>query len=264
MKKLSVLLLIFIMFLMTGCTQKEQSDLLKSIKSKEKIVIGVKGDSKPFGYIQNGENKGFDIDIAKNVALRIFNSDDTSHIEFVPLKAAERITALNSGKVDILIATLSVNEKRKAIVDFSKPYYVAGQALMVPYYSKLTSIEQLNNNKKVAVVLGTTGEKTVRMLAPNATSIGAMNYKGAFKLLKTGEVDAILADDSLLYGLLTDNKGYKILTPRYTQEYYAIGLRKGEENLALKKQLDIIIDDMQQTGKLNRIKEKWIPKNTLK
>lgn len=258
MKKLSIFL-IFICLFLTGCIQeKRPSNLLDEIKSRDKIIVGIKDDSKPFGFIQNGQITGFDIDIAKNVAMRIFSSDYEGHIEFVPLKPSERIIALNTGRVDIVIATLSINERRKDIIDFSTPYYMAGQALMVPKYSRISSIEQLND-KAVAIVLGTTGEKTIRLLAPNATSIGAKSYKEAFEYLKEGKVEAILADDSLLYGLLTENRGYKILPSRYTEEFYAIGIRQGEENLTLKKQLNAIISSMQQNGKLNRIKEKWIP-----
>lgn len=263
MKKLNILCLL-IFFLLTGCSEEKKPDnLLNTIKARNKIIVGIKDNSKPFGFVQNGKIKGFDADVAKNIAYGIFNSKSDTYIEFVPLKPSERISALNEARVDIVIATLSINDKRSAVIDFSHPYYMAGQALMVPSYSKISSIEQLNN-KNVAVVLGTTGEKTIRMLAPNATSVGAINYKEAFELLQTQKVDAILADDSLLYGLIADNRGYKILKSRFTEEYYAVGIRKGEENLSLKKQINFTIEDMQQTGKLNRIKEKWIPKNIIK
>ena len=56
-----------------------------------------------------------------------------------------------------------------------------------------------------------------------------------------------------------DNRGYKILPARYTKEYYSIALRKGDESKELKEELNKLIDFMQQSGKLNRIKEKWIP-----
>lgn len=262
MKKLSFFLLICLF--LTGCGIKNRpKDFLDEIKLKDKIVVGIKNDSKPFGFVQNGEITGFDADIAKHIAASIFNDDYKEHLEFIPLGPSQRLTALNSGKVDIVIATLSINERRKDIIDFSNPYFEAGQALMVPAGSRISSIEQLNN-KKAAVVLGTTGEKTIRMFAPNATSIGAVNYDDAFDYLEQGLVDAILADDSLLYGILSQKRGYKILKPRYTKEYYAIGIRKGSEYASLKKQLNAILNSMQQTGKLNVIKEKWIPEYKMK
>lgn len=259
MKKLTFLIFLLFCFILTGCSeQKQPESLLSKIKSRDKIIVGIKTDSKPFGFIKNGEITGFDADIAYAVARKIFLTDFKGHVEFIPLKPSERISALNTGKVDVVIATLSINDRRKEVIDFSIPYYVTGQALMVPKYSKIKSVAQLND-KSVAIILGTTGERTIRLLAPNANAIGAISYPDAFNHLKEGHVEAVLADDSLLYGLVTDNKGYKILPARYTEEYYAIGIRKGEDTKSLKKLLDITIRDIQQNGKLNRIKEKWIP-----
>lgn len=263
MKKVSILTLIILSFaifsgFLCGCTNssKEPKDLLSRIKFRNKIVIGIKNDSKPFGYTENGKLKGFDIDIAKSITKRILGSEDFA--EFVIVTADSRIADLNSGKVDIIIATMSINSKRSHVVDFTYPYFIAGQALLVPMSSKVKSIESLNRGK-VGIILGTTGEKTIRSLAPNATIIGKKNYNEAFSILKENRVDAVLADDSILYGFIMDNKGYKILPARYTKEYYAIAIRKGEENEEFKEELNKIINYMQQSGKLNRIKEKWIP-----
>lgn len=258
MKKLSFLFLL-ICFLVVGCVQEQRpSDLLDKIKLKDRINVGIKTDSRPFGFLRNGEITGFDADIAYEISKKIFMSDFRGHVKFIPLKPSERISALNTGKVDIVIATLSVNERRKDIIDFSRPYFVAGQAIMVPRYSRISSISQLNN-KPVAIVLGTTGEKTLRLLAPNANAVGTLTYKEAFELLKQNKVDAILADDSLLYGLLLETRGYKILPARYTEEYYAVGIKKGEDTKNLRKMVNLTIKSLEQSGKLNKIKNKWIP-----
>lgn len=259
MKKVIFLLLIcFLSLGLTGCGSKEPKDLLSRIKLKNKIIIGIKNDSKPFGYIENDELKGFDADIAKSVSRRLLGDITGDLIEFVYVTPESRIIDLNSGKVDIVIATMSVSTNRSHVVDFTTPYFVAGQALLVPNGSKINSMESLNT-KKVGIILGTTGERTVRQLAPNATIIGKKNYNDAFNLLVENKVDAILADDSILYGFIIDKKGYKILPARYTKEYYAIALRKGKETEALKEELNKHLDYMQQSGRLNRIKEKWIP-----
>lgn len=257
MKKVSILILaIFLISLFcAGCTDKNK-DLLSRIKLRNKIIIGIKNDSKPFGYIENNELKGFDVDIAKNITKRILGDENLA--EFVPVTAESRISDLNSKKVDIIIATMSINPKRAHIIDFTNPYFVAGQAIMVKNSSKINSIESLNT-RKAGIILGTTGEKTIRLLAPNATVIGKKNYTDAFNLLKNNKVDAILADDSILYGFILDNRGYKILPARYTKEYYAIALRQGDENKELKEELNKILEYLHKSGKLNRIKDKWIP-----
>ena len=258
MKKLSFLFLL-ICFFLVGCTQeKRPNDLLDEIKLKDRINVGIKTDSRPFGFLRNGEITGFDADIAYEISKKIFMSDFRGHVKFIPLKPSERISALNTGKVDIVVATMSINESRKDIIDFSTPYFVAGQAIMVPRYSRISSISQLNE-KPTAIVLGTTGEKTLRLLAPNAHAIGVPNYKEAFELLVQNRVVAILADDSLLYGLLLETRGYKILPARYTEEYYAVGIKKGDDTKNLRKMVNATIKSLEQSGKLNKIKNKWIP-----
>ncbi len=264
MKKVSTFLSIFFCLIILsglfGCTSanREPKDTLARIKFKNKIVVGIKNDSKPFGYVENNELKGFDVDIAKSISKSLLGDDKGELIDFVIVTPESRISDLNSGKVDIVIATMSISAKRNHIIDFTNPYFVAGQALMVKESSKINSIECLNT-KKAGIILGTTGEKTIRQLAPNATVIAKKNYNEAFNLLKEDRVDAILADDSILYGFIIDNKGYKILPARYTKEFYAIALRQGDENKELKDTLNKILSHMQQSGKLNRIKEKWIP-----
>ncbi|GBF23608.1 putative ABC-type glutamine transporter, substrate binding periplasmic protein, partial [Candidatus Gastranaerophilus sp. (ex Termes propinquus)] len=94
-----------------------------------------------------------------------------------------------------------------------------------------------------------------------ARIVGSVSYTDAFEKLKKGEVDAILADDSLLYGFLMDNKGFKILPKRYTKEFYAIAVEKSK-NDELKKLLNNILQNMQETGALHRVRQKWIPQGT--
>ena len=124
--------------------------------------------------------------------------------------------------------------------------------------SKIAALNDLNG-KNVGFILGTTGEKTIRNLAPAANLRAAKTYPDIYELLKKDEIDAILADDSMLYGILSDNKGLKILPKRYTREYYAIAMRQWSESDELFESVNNAINIMQQRGVLNKIKAKWIP-----
>ena len=253
-KSAKILLLGFvILFVLTGCTTREASTLDK-IRSNKKIVIGVKDDSKPFGYLENGKLKGFDIDIAREVAKGLLRTESPNVLEFKVLTPGNRIYALNTHEVDIVIATMSVTSQRLEIVDFSKPYYKAGLAVLTHGESRISSASMLNN-KNVAVILGTTGEPYIRYLAPNARVRGARTYPEAFKLLESGEVDAVFADDSLLSGFVLNNKEYKIQSRRYSEEFYAIAIRKDDKKL--KKALDLIIDGLQESGELAKLRRKY-------
>lgn len=255
-RMISLLILIFCAHLLCGCVgQKSKNSTLERIKLKKEIVVGIKTDSKPFGFVENGEIKGFDADVARYISKTLFGLED--NIVFVPVDAQSRIEALNTHKVDMVIATMSITPSRSEVVDFTIPYYIAGQVIMVRNDSKIRSINDLNN-KNVVFVLGTTGERTLRQLAPNAKIIGSVDYNDAFNKLKNNEVEAILADDSLLYGFIMDNPGYKILPKRYAREYYAIAVEKSQ-NEELKKVLNNVLQNMQESGTLHRVRQKWTP-----
>ena len=236
--------------------EKKENALSHAILT-HKLTVGVKCDSKPFGFIdENGEFAGFDVDVAKAVSYRLLN--DENAVEFVCVTPNSRISDLNAKKVDMLIAAMSITQSRAAVVRFSTPYYQAGQAIMVKDNSKIYSINDLNG-ANVGIVLGTTGEKSIRKLAPQANLRAAKTYIEIFELLKNGEIDAIFADDSMLYGILSDNKGYKILPKRYTKEYYSIALRLSEGSDELERAVNETLALMQEKGILNKIKSKWIP-----
>lgn len=251
-------LCLFSLSVLCGCSeQKSSQNTLSHARLMNKLTVGVKNDSKPFGFIDNkGNPAGFDVDVAKEIARQILG--DENAVEFVYVTPSSRISDLNSKKVDIVIAAMSVTPNRAEVVSFSQPYYQSGQAIMVKEGSKISSLADLNGSN-VGFVLGTTGEKTIRNLAPAASLRAAKTYPEIFNLLKNGEIEAILADDTMLYGLAADNKGYKILPKRYTREYYAVAMRSSKESEELREAVDVAVNYMQQRGILNKIKNKWLP-----
>ena len=138
-------------------------DLLKTIKNRGYIIVGVKTDTRPFGYLENGKNVGFDVDIAKYITKDIFH--DSSKIEFVQVTPSNRLYFLNVEKVDMVVATMTTSTERRRIINFSKPYFVAGQALLVRTGSPIKNLADLDN-KNVGVLYGSTAEKNIRMMIP--------------------------------------------------------------------------------------------------
>ena len=255
MKKILLILAILIpLFTLTACKKEETpKTTLDKIIEKNKIVVGTKGDSKPFCYKENGELKGFDIDLARLIAREILG--DKEAVEFVELKANERIYALNDKQVDLIIASLSTSSRRYQIIDFSIQYYVAGQALLVKNKANINGLKDLNG-KTIGLVLGTSGENAIRYLLPKANVRSAKTYPEIFEYLKNNEVDAVIADDSLLNAEFKRNKKYKILAKRYSKEYYAIGIRK--EDPELKEKIDSILEKLQENGSISLLKSKWL------
>ncbi len=259
MKNIFICLLMIITgLLLSGCgnEQKQVVDIYDKIKARDKLIVGVKYDTKPFGFIdKNQEVTGFDVDLARMIAKYILN--DPNKVEFVQVTPQNRILALNSGQIDMIIATMTVTEQRKQVVEFSRPYYVAGQAIMVNKDSLIKNINDLRN-KKIIIVLGTTADRNIKNIAPEAMIQGYRTYNDAFAALKNNRGDALITDDSILLGLISDDSNFKILSKRYTKEPYAIALKKGPESHKLLFYIDNALNSFEQSGELNNLKRKWI------
>lgn len=254
LKKLICTLLLLTVFV-CGCGKSKPKNDLENITQRGKIIVGVRDDTKPFGYRDiNGTLQGYDIDMAKAIARDIFG--DEAAVEFVPVNASNRISKLNSHKVDILIATMSITNQRQLVVDFSVPYHVAGQAMLVKTGSDITALKQLNN-RKVIIIYGSTGEMSIRRNVPDAVITGYRNYRDGFYALKNGEADAMIADDTILLNLALGDDTVKILPKRYSREPYAVAFRRGGGADSLRERVNFLINNMLATGRLEKMQKKW-------
>ncbi len=255
-KLLSIITLCFVIFV-TGCSQKEDNvSTLDKVLHRGKIIVGVKYDTKPFGYINEKQQLvGYDVDLAKYIAKALLGNENK--VEFKQVTPSNRILALNSGQVDMVIATMTITPQRKAVVDFSIPYYMTGQAIMVPKDSKITSMSGLND-KRVVIVFGSTAEKNLRLMAPEAEILGFKTYTSGYSALKQGRADAMTSDDTILIGFALADKSVKILPKKYSHEPYAIAFKKDESSVSLQNKVNFVLKNMIRSGEMNQIKDKWI------
>lgn len=250
-------LFVLIFFASNICTAKSNNtNLYDSIIQKDKIIVGISFDSKPFGFKDNkGQIKGMEADLAREIARRILGN--TNKASFKNVTSQGRINAVTSDEVDMVISTMTITPKRKKIINFSDPYFVAGQAICVRKDRKIDSIDDLMN-KKIIVILGTTGEQNIKHLAPNALIQGYVNNSEAIDAFKEGSCDAITTDDALLQGLVMENMDYMLLPRRLTKEPYGIAFKKSKQTESLRKHINNIIKEMKLDGTLQSIKDKWI------
>lgn len=243
-----------------GCAKKNpQEDTLLQIQKRGKLIVGVREDAAPFGFRnEKGELQGYDIDLAGYIAEGILGSEKS--VEFVPVTASNRIMKLGSAEVDILVATMSITNQRQQILDFSMPYYIAGQAILVNSYAKEASLRDFEG-KKLIVVFGSTGERNLRTNVPEVEVVGYKTYDEAYKALKAGKATGILADDTILMRYVFRDKNVKLLKKRYSKEPYAVAFRKEDESKKLIDKVDFIIEELQNSRKLFRLQEKWNIKN---
>lgn len=244
------------LFLITMITSRcGKNDDLARIEKRGRLIVGVRTDTKPFGYRDiNGTIQGYDIDLAKYIAKALLG--DMSAVEFVPVTAENRVEKLNSHKVDILIATMSVTNQRHLVVDFSDPYYIAGQALMVRDIKHIYSLRHLNG-RRVIIVYGSTGEDSIKRNVPEATVLGFKNYPTAFDALVRGQGDALIADDIVLINYQGQSDKVKLLPYRYSREPYAIAFRRGEASKRLQNRVNYTLTNLKNMGVFRDMERKW-------
>ena len=255
--KLLIFIALCILTFITGCNKKpEYTDSLDKIIKNDKIVFGVKFDTKPFGSMnQQQQLEGFDIDLAKYITKSILG--DENKAEFKQVTPSNRILSLNSGEVDMIIATMTITPQRREVVDFSLPYYIAGQAILTPKSKNINTISDLNE-KKVIIIFGSTAEQNLRMFAPNADLIGFKTYTSGYSALKQNRADAMTSDDTILMEFVEADSSLKLLPKRYTKEPYAVAFKKGGETQRLQDRVNFTIKEMKNSGKLSKLKHKWI------
>lgn len=255
MKKI-VLALLFLCLICCSCGKKSViNDDLTTITQRDRLIVGIRNDAPPFGFKdKNGFTVGYDADLARLIAKGILG--DEKKVEFVPVTASNRIMKLNSGEVDCLIATMSITTQRQQFLNFSTPYYMAGQAILVRSSSNATSLRDFTG-KKLIIVFGSTSEKNLRSNVPEVTVIGYKTYNDAYNALKNGKADGIVADDTVLLGFSTNDKSVKLLPKRYSKEPYAVVFRKDDASINFTNKVNYIVENLQSTGRLNRLQEKW-------
>jgi len=262
MKKLGIILtlaflaLVVIHFLLAPKTDEfVVGDLYEEILSRGKIKVGINPDSKPFGFLsENGKYSGYDVDLARYIAQYIVK--DPERLEIIPVTPSNRLLKASTGEVDIVISTVTITPQREQVVSFSVPYDIAGQSVLVKTNSSITAMSDLAG-QNVGVVFGTTAEKNMKNLVPNANLLGFRSYKDAYLALKSGKINAITSDDTILSRFAIDDPSVKLLPKRYSKEPYGIAFKKGESTIKLKEHIDFAIEDLQRKNVIPRLRKTW-------
>ncbi|WP_069999832.1 basic amino acid ABC transporter substrate-binding protein [Cellulosilyticum sp. I15G10I2] len=213
------------------------------------IVMGTNAEFEPFEYREGSEIVGFDVEIAKAIAAKAGKELKIEDMEFGTL-----IVGLNNNQMDFIAAGMSVTEERKTQVDFSNPYFTSKQVIIVK--ADDGSIQTADDlvGKKVGVQLGTTGD----LFVSGTDGVEVLQFDKAplaVMELKNGKVDAVVIDAEPAKRLVEGQDDIKVLDAPFTEEEYAIAVRKGDKEL-----LDLInsvIEELKQNGEYDKIFEKF-------
>ncbi|MFJ3913187.1 glutamate ABC transporter substrate-binding protein [Streptomyces vinaceus] len=220
-----------------GSSDKASGDGGASGGAKNKIVIGIKFDQPGLGLkTPDGKFTGFDVDVATYVAKELGYQPD--QIEFKQAVSAERENLISNGDVKLVVASYTINDKRKEKVDFAGPYFLAHQDLLVRADdSSITKAEDLNKKKLCSVTGSTSAQNVKTKLAPEADLQQLGGYSECLTGLENKAVDALTTDNSILAGYAAQekNKGkFKLVGLKLSDEPYGIGLKKGDKDLQTK------------------------------
>jgi aspartate/glutamate/glutamine transport system substrate-binding protein len=207
---------------------------------------------------EDGKLKGYEIDLMRELAKRILGNPEA--VEFQQVMSSTRIVAISSGNMDILAATMTITPEREEIIDFSVPYYVAGQAVMVPKKSPIQKVQDLIN-KKILFVTGTTSEGTIKKQVGKAKYKGFTSHIDAFNALKSGKGDAFTTDDIILNGFLTNDCQFRLLEDRLSKEPYGFGFKQDLNNNttdSFREAVNRALQEMHSDGTLEKLKTKWV------
>lgn len=228
------------------------ADELQTIKSKGILVVGVKADYPPFGYLSpSGQNIGIEPEMAEDIAKRL-----GVKVQFVPVVAANRIQFLQQGKIDLLIATMNDTPARAKIVDIIHPdYYASGYNVMVPDTVKLTSWKQLKG-VPVCAIQGAFYNKEVAEKY-GAETVAFTGVAEALTAMRQGRCDAFLYDDTAIEGKIQDPawKNYDMPLESQDAQPWGMAIKQGEP--ALDSFLSQTITDWNKSGYILSLETKY-------
>ncbi|CAN5467440.1 glutamate ABC transporter substrate-binding protein [soil metagenome] len=195
---------------------------MEKLSKAGKITIGTKFDQPLFGLKGPDGPVGFDVQIGTLIAASL--GIKASDIEWKETVSANREPFIQSGEVDLVIATYTINDLRKKVVSFAGPYYQAGQSILVKADNKKIKSEDDLVGKQVCSVTGST--PAAKLAEIGAVPLLTDTYSNCLEPLRSGAVVAVSTDNWILAGLAQQNEGeFKVVGKPFTKEPYGIGLK---------------------------------------
>lgn len=232
----------------------------------ETLRVGTECTYHPFNYrTDDGTLTGYDVDVATEVGKRI----DTE-IEFVCQEWKGMIPALLAGKFDLIVASMSITEKRLKQIDFSAPYRVSiGQFVGKKGLELFNPAGTVNaagfSGARIGLERATTYEEWLKVNVPDAGIAYYDNNESMYLDLAAGRVDAIMTNPMKAYLKFLskeDGAGFEVIGPQIAEEKYfgvgvGIGLRKGND--ALKGRINEALKGMTEDGSLGEFGMRYFP-----
>jgi glutamate/aspartate transport system substrate-binding protein len=251
----------------TACGTASAQDTLKKIKDTGTITLGHRDSSIPFSYYDDKQQVvGYAMDICYKVvdAIKAELKLPKIDIKLNPVTSATRIPLMANGTIDLECGSTTNNLERQKQVAFATTHFVTANRFVSKKASNLKTVSDLKG-KTVVSTSGTTNIKNANEINVekklDMKIIAAKDHAEAFLTVETGRAVAFFMDDILLYSLVANSKNpseWAISADALTIEPYGIMMRK--DDAAFKKVVNGAINNLYQSGEINKIYDKWFLK----
>ena len=234
-------------------SEEKGSDLLAAIQAKGEIVVAMEGTWAPWTYHdETGELVGYDVEVAQAVAEEL-----GVKVSFAESGWDSLLAGLESGRYDIIVNGVEIDETRQEKFDFSLPYAYNRTAVIVRGDNEeIQSMEDLEG-KRTANTISSTYAAVAQKYGAEVTGVDDLNQ--TFELLTSGRIDATLNADVSYHDYMRAHPEADIkiacLDPDPTQ--VAIPMRKGEESAALREAIDKALTQLSEDGTLTELSTKY-------
>ena len=214
-----------------AAAQAAPASALRTVLDRGKLIVGTGSTNAPWHFEDDkGQLTGMDIAIARILAKGLF--DDVNKVEFIRQEPAARIPNLTPGKVDIVVQFMTVSPARAQLVNFSRPYYIEGVALLTSVKGKFKAHKELLDagaGAKVSVLQNADADTLVKKALPQAQIMQLDTQANAIQALDSGRADAAVIDLSTV-GWLVKRNADKYLDSgfHYETQLYAAAMRQGD------------------------------------
>jgi polar amino acid transport system substrate-binding protein len=229
---------------------------LAKIERQGYLKVGVDQNTYRFASFDplKGHIEGFEVDLARQVARAIFGSKPNT-VHFIAITTDERIPKVQHNKVDMVVDAMTITCYRRTQVDFSTVYYNAGQKILVPSDSPVTSVSQLGG-EPVCVTRNSTSLITLEGLHPRPKPYVVDQRTDCLVALQEGLVKAITSDDTILLGFKAQDPDTKIVGPSFAKEPYGIAINKMHPGFV--RFVNGVLAQMRRDGQWRAIYKHWL------
>ena len=202
----------------------EDGTRMKELAEAGTINVGVKYDQPGLGFKDAASDipTGFDVEMAKVLVASLgIDPNDTEKVKYVETISDNREPFLEDGTVDLVLASYSITDERRAVVGQAGPYLVTGQQLLVAADSDIESVADVKG-EEVCSVTGSTSLDNIE--AEGAKPVGFDTYSECVEKVLDGTVSAMTTDGTILAGYAAQNEGeLKVVGDEFSEERIGVG-----------------------------------------